>query len=188
MYYVKGRNLPREAMASISRSLFYLQSISLFDWEARAQSHRPPSTGSNKGTKLDSTKLKPSLLGAVNDRFKPWMPIISICTKSLDAPSFISLLMRIDHRSSSANRTKLIATWLNLMLCVLVIDRALYYFRHYHTDRILVKITVFAALACDMLTIIAECADVYLKMFVDINRNGGGPINRPTLGLILSSH
>ncbi|KAF5364743.1 hypothetical protein D9758_009328 [Tetrapyrgos nigripes] len=30
--------------------------------------------------------------------------------------------------------------------------------------RILVKITVFAALACDMLAIIADCADVYLKM------------------------
>ncbi|KAF5346593.1 hypothetical protein D9758_013460 [Tetrapyrgos nigripes] len=56
----------------------------------------------------------------------------------------------------------LIGAWLNLMLFVLVINQALYYFRHYPIDRILVKIAVFAVLVCDMGTIIAGCADAYL--------------------------
>ncbi|KAF5364795.1 hypothetical protein D9758_009324 [Tetrapyrgos nigripes] len=178
-------------------------SISLFDREAGVKSHRPPSTASKKG--MDATHI---------NLHKVVGPM-------------------------------LIGTWLDLMLFALVIDRALYYFHHYYTDRMLAKITVFAALACDMATVISECADVYLNTvtfqgntgaiqsrqwprsldlastgfsasivqafmlhrywtltrrkvltsavglvmlssLMAINRNGGGPINRHTLGLILS--
>ncbi|KAF5364801.1 hypothetical protein D9758_009321 [Tetrapyrgos nigripes] len=55
----------------------------------------------------------------------------------------------------------LIGTWLNLMLYVLVIDRAVHYFQRYRTDRILIKIAVFAALASGTATTIAACGDVY---------------------------
>ncbi|KAF5364781.1 hypothetical protein D9758_009326 [Tetrapyrgos nigripes] len=109
----------------------------------------------------EKSEPNPITRRALHHRTKEWMSLISICTKPLDPPSFISLLMRIDHRSSSMNRTTLIGTWLNLMLFALVIDRALYYFCHYHTDRIFVKIVVFAALACDTAATIAECADIY---------------------------
>ncbi|KAF5363067.1 hypothetical protein D9758_012668 [Tetrapyrgos nigripes] len=61
---------------------------------------------------------------------------------------------------------RIIGAWLNLMLYVLVIDRALHYFQHYPTDKILLKITVFATLGWDTAMTVASCADVYLNAVI----------------------
>ncbi|KAF5364783.1 hypothetical protein D9758_009318 [Tetrapyrgos nigripes] len=72
--------------------------------------------------------------------------------------------------------TTLVATWLNLMLYVLVIDRVSNsstfnsfqnsgapYNYHYHTDKILFRIAVLATLVCDTATTIAACVDTYIN-------------------------
>ncbi|THV01701.1 hypothetical protein K435DRAFT_793166 [Dendrothele bispora CBS 962.96] len=56
----------------------------------------------------------------------------------------------------------LVGTWLNAMMYFLVLTQACYYFKTYSGERLLIKVTVLAALACDTLTTMAACASSYL--------------------------
>ncbi|KAF5341298.1 hypothetical protein D9758_016657 [Tetrapyrgos nigripes] len=63
--------------------------------------------------------------------------------------------------ASDRTRSLLIAAWLSLMIYVLVIDRAIYYFRNYSTDKLIIKAAVLGVVVCDTLMTVVACTNCY---------------------------